>query len=75
MKVYVSGPRDAAAEGALAARGAEVVAGGLDALAGADVLVLLPGWETSADAMVDVLYAQGAGVDFVELADALGGGR
>lgn len=78
LNVYLSGPWNDAAVEDLAEVGALVVGpfvGGhgedLRALRAADVVVLLPGWETSADARLDLMIARAAGVDFAPLADVL----
>lgn len=74
VRAYLSGPPapDALAEllaHGLTVAGCSCEGGDLDALLGADLVVLLPGWETSPDCMIDVLTAEGAGIDFLPLAD------
>lgn len=74
VRVYVSGPPTPPAAAELLAHGAVLTGGAcaghsLAALLASELVVLLPGWESIPDCAIDVLTAQGAGIEFLHYDD------
>lgn len=74
LRIYVSGPPTPPAAAEMLAHGAVLTGGAcaghsLTALLSSDLVVMLPGWEAIPDCAIDVLTAQGAGIDFLPFDD------